>query len=172
VPAWRELGSEPLTWFYNPNIQPAAEKERRLDSMGRYARAAGLELVIESRPSQEGEWREWLAVLGASTSDSRCAACLGLRLGAAAAAAAERGIPRFSTTLSVSPHQRHDLIRDAGDRAAAAHGVNFFYLDLRGRFRDSYAESRRFGLYRQAYCGCIASKWEAWQARRARRATQ
>ena len=47
VPAWRERGVEPLAWFHNPNIQPAAELERRLESMRRYGRAAGLELVVE-----------------------------------------------------------------------------------------------------------------------------
>jgi len=39
------------------------------------------------------------------------------------------------------------------------------YLDLRDSFRGSYAESRRLDLYRQRYCGCAASKWEAWQRR-------
>ena len=52
VPAWRERGVEPVGWFENPNIQPAAELERRRESMLRYGRAAGLELVA---PEGEGE---------------------------------------------------------------------------------------------------------------------
>ncbi len=87
----------------------------------------------------------------------------------AAAAAVAAAATRFSTTLSVSPYQRHDLIRAAGAAAADEHGVQFVYLDLRARFRESYAESRRLGLYRQKYCGCAASKWEAWSERRARK---
>ena len=79
------------------------------------------------------------------------------------------GLRRFSTTLTVSPYQRHDLIVAAGEAAAAAHDVDFVYFDLRASFRESYAESRRFGLYRQPYCGCAASKWEAWEQRRARK---
>ena len=47
VPAWRERGVEPVAWFANPNIQPAAEQERRRESMRRFSRAAGLELVVE-----------------------------------------------------------------------------------------------------------------------------
>jgi len=85
------------------------------------------------------------------------------------AAAAGRGLRRFSTTLTVSPYQRHDLIVAAGEAAAAEHGVDFVYLDLRGSFRGSYAESRRLDLYRQSYCGCAASKWEAWEQRWARK---
>ena len=69
----------------------------------------------------------------------------------------------------MSPYQRHDLIVAAGEAAADAHGVDFVYLDVRDRFRDSYAESRRLELYRQPYCGCAASKWEAWHERRERR---
>ena len=92
----------------------------------------------------------------------------GRRLDAAGGAARDLGFTRFSTTLTVSPYQRHDLIVAAGEAAAEAHGVEFVYLDVRDRFRDSYAESRRLELYRQPYCGCAASKWEAWHDRRAR----
>jgi len=65
VPAWRERGVEPVGWFENPNVQPAAELERRRESMSRFSRAAGLELVVgqggEEAPGW-GEWRERLAV--------------------------------------------------------------------------------------------------------------
>ncbi|MCX6364110.1 MAG: epoxyqueuosine reductase QueH [Actinobacteria bacterium] len=169
VPAWRDRGVEPVAWFHNPNIQPVPELERRLESMRRYSRAAGLELVIDGQPSEAAAWREWIATLSEATPDERCAACLGLRLRAAAAAAARLGVPRFSTTLSVSPYQRHDLIQAAGQTAAAEHGVTFAYLDLRGSFRESYAESRRLDLYRQAYCGCAASKWQTWHERALRK---
>ena len=169
VPAWRERDVEPVAWFHNPNIQPAAELERRIESMRRYSRAADLELVVEERSLEAEAWREWGAALGAATPDERCAACLELRLGEAAEAAATLGVPRFSTTLSVSPYQRHDLICAAGERAAAATGVDFVYFDLRERFHQSYAESRRLDLYRQPYCGCVASKWEAWRGRRERK---
>jgi len=169
VPAWRERDVEPVAWFHNPNIQPAAELERRIESMRRYSRAADLELVVEERSLEAEAWREWGAALGAATPDERCAACLGLRMRAAAAAAARLGVPRFSTTLSVSPYQRHDLIEAAGWAAGDEHGVTFVYLDLRESYRDSYAESRRLELYRQPYCGCAASKWEAWRERAARK---
>jgi predicted adenine nucleotide alpha hydrolase (AANH) superfamily ATPase len=169
VPAWRERGVEPVAWFHNPNIQPAAELARRTESMRRFSRVADLELVVEAQPGQTAAWREWVDGLAAASPEARCSACLQLRLGEAAQAAATLGVPRFSTTLSVSPFQRHDLIRAAGERAAAITGVDFVYLDLRDSFRRSYTESRRLGLYRQPYCGCAASKWEAWHGRQARK---
>ncbi len=169
VPAWRERGVEPVGWFENPNVQPAAELERRLESTLRYGRAAGLELIVPERGEEDPAWRAWREDLSAARPGERCAVCLGLRLGAAGAAARDLGFARFSTTLTVSPYQRHDLIRAAGERAADEHGVDFVYLDSRDRFGETYAESRRLELYRQPYCGCAASKWDAWHERRERR---
>ena len=168
VPAWRERGVEPVAWFENPNVQPDAELERRRESMLRYGHAARLAVVVAADDETAG-WAAWREGLAASEPDERCGACLGMRLDAAGAAARELGFDRFSTTLTVSPYQRHDLIVRAGEAAADAHGVDFVYLDVRDRFRDSYAESRRLELYRQPYCGCAASKWEAWHDRRQRR---
>ena len=170
VPAWRERGVEPVGWFENPNIQPDAELARRRESMRRYSRVVGLELIVPDDGNEAPEWCAWRDGLAAAAPDARCAACLGLRLGAAGKAARALGFSRFSTTLAVRPYQRHDLIIAAGEQAAGAYGVDFVYLDSRGRFRDGYAESRRLELYRQPYCGCAASKWEAWHARRERRA--
>jgi epoxyqueuosine reductase len=171
VPAWRERGVEPVGWFMNPNIQPGAELERRRESMRRFSRAAGLELMEPCGGGEAPGWAAWSEALAAASPDERCAACLGLRLDAAAESARALGFSRFSTTLTVSPYQRHDLIVAAGESAAGTHGVDFVYLDVRHRFRDSYAESRRLELYRQPYCGCAASKWESWHERRARRRT-
>lgn len=169
MPAWRARGVEPVAWFSNPNIQPAAELERRTESMRRYSRAADLELLVEAEPTHEAEWAAWAAAQPTLPAEERCRTCLGLRLDEAAAAAARLGAERFSTSLTISPYQRHDLIVAAGEEAARQHGPQFVYLDLRPDFRDSYAESRRLELYRQPYCGCAASKWEAWHQRRRRR---
>lgn len=170
MPVWRERDARPIAWFGNPNIQPGAEYQRRLESMRRYGSAAGLEVVVPQGSAMDEAWDRWRDAMGHLPGEQRCRACLTLRLDEAAAAAAQLGVARFSTTLSVSPYQRHDLIEEAGAAASARHGVEFVYADLRDRFRESYAESRRLELYRQPYCGCAASKWESWHQRRARRA--
>jgi predicted adenine nucleotide alpha hydrolase (AANH) superfamily ATPase len=173
VPAWRAEGLEPTLLFVNPNIHPQAELERRLASLARFAESERVGLVTDEGLGPA----DWLSALGAGATalaaaaddDTRCAACLRLRLGETARQAAQRAVPRFSTTLTVSPYQRHDLILCAGAAAAEETGVEFIYRDLRPRFRDSYEESRRLGLYRQRYCGCVVSKWHAWEQRRVRR---
>jgi epoxyqueuosine reductase len=175
VPAWRHEGVEPTLWFWNPNIQPEAEHARRVDSFARFAAAEDVRAVVAGSGDVERRataWREWAGALAGATADERCRRCLRLRLLSAAEAAAEARAGRFSTTLTVSPYQRHDLIRGFGEDAGARYGVEFVYLDLRERFRESYAESRRLGLYRQPYCGCAASKWEAWAQKHAKRPTR
>ena len=169
VPAWRSEGVEPRLWFWNPNVQPEVEHERRRAGLERYAAAEHVAVIVEDRTTPGSEWRAWAASLQATPPEARCATCLRLRMAEAAVAAVAADATRFSTTLSVSPYQRHDLIRVAGAAAADEHGLQFVYLDLRARFRESHAESRRLGLYRQQYCGCAASKWEAWNERRARK---
>jgi len=174
VPAWRSEGLEPTLLFVNPNIHPEEERRRRLESLERFAVAERLSLLVDDVFGP----RDWSAAMGpgedglrrAGDDEARCAACLALRLGEAARQAAQRALPRFATTLTVSPYQRHDLIRGAGEEAAAAWGVEFLYRDLRPHFRASYDEARRLGLYRQRYCGCVVSLWRAWEERAARRA--
>jgi epoxyqueuosine reductase len=158
-----------VAWFENPNIQPDAELERRRESMLRFGRASSLELILPEAGDELPGWAMWRDALASAAPEERCGACLGMRMDAAGAAAAALGFDRFSTTLTVSPYQRHDLIVRAGEAAADAHGVDFVYLDVRDRFSDSYGESRRLDLYRQPYCGCSASKWETWHDRRERR---
>ena len=157
LPAWQAEGLATTLLFYNPNIQPSCEHVLRLASLEEFARLAGVALHVHG-----GGAADWVEAQGRAAGQERCEACLGLRLRETARMAAERGITRFATTLTVSPYQRHDLIRRTGEAAATAHGVEFLYADLRGQFARSGQESRRLGLYRQRYCGCVPSKWEAW----------
>ena len=176
VPHWRAEGLEPSALFLNPNVQPAAEHVRRVAAMEQYADAAGLRLIVDEGlgagawGAATGAWAKPDAPVAAPSDPAgRCHACLELRLRETAWAAAERGVPRFSTSLSVSPWQRHDLIAGLGYAVAEEAGVEFLYADLRPHYRQSIEASRRLGLYRQRYCGCVPSKWEAWSERLRRR---
>jgi len=173
VPYWRAEGLEPLGLFANPNIQPDVERGRRLAALRRYAAAADLELRVDE--TGVAAWQAAVRQPAAAPAGSpatvreRCGACLQMRLTEAAFTAAAGGQTLFSTSLTVSPWQQHDLIARAGYEAAALAGVEFVYADLRRWYPRSIEESRRLELYRQPYCGCVPSKWEAWHERGARR---
>jgi hypothetical protein len=94
--------------------------------------------------------------------DTRCEQCFSLRLGAAAKKARELGIGSFTSSLLISPHQKHELAREMGEKAAAENGVNFLYADLRKRYSESRHITKPMELYRQQYCGCIYSEYERY----------
>jgi predicted adenine nucleotide alpha hydrolase (AANH) superfamily ATPase len=148
---------KPEMWFYNPNIHPRAEFQRRRDSLAYFAARSGL--TVDFSPPYEAS--DFLAALGPAPSPpGRCRICYARRLAAAAAEAARRGRRLFGSTLAFSRHQNHDLIIEEGRRAAADHGLDFYYEDWRPGWRRGHEIAREMGLYRQNYCGCIYSELE------------
>lgn len=95
----------------------------------------------------------------------RCRICYEMRLGETARYAGGTGITNISTTLLLSPYQKHGLLKSAGEKAAARAGVNFIYADLRPGFTQSMRKAKAKELYRQGYCGCIFSEKERFYPR-------
>ena len=92
----------------------------------------------------------------------RCQYCFRLRLSKTAETALKKGFNAFTTTLLISPHQKHELIREIGNEVAKEKGMDFLYADLRKRYSDSRRMTKPLNLYRQQYCGCIYSEWERY----------
>jgi hypothetical protein len=98
----------------------------------------------------------------AGNEQDRCRYCFQLRLSRTARVAKENHISGFTTTLLISPHQKHELIKEVGDKVAEENGVPFIYADLRKRYSDSRHITKPMDLYRQQYCGCLYSEWERY----------
>ena len=126
--------------FYNPNIRPESEYQKRLATMQVYSAAVGLKVRYE--PSDR------------TIEPENCEDCYRIRLEKTAHLASLNGYQYFSTTLLISPYQKHELLKKVGEEVAEEYGVPFYYRD----FREGYYESRRLAqamqLYRQKYCGC------------------
>ncbi len=150
-------GHEVVAYYYNPNIHPSREYRRRLEVVREHCTKKGIEL-------REGPY-EMESFLAAVASDpaERCETCFSLRLSKAAAEARLLGAQAFTTTLLVSPHQDQEKIRRAGESAAIEHGVLFMFEDMRSGYPEAVAESRRLGMYRQGYCGCVYSEKERYE---------
>ena len=147
-------GITPALYWYNPNIHPFAEYHRRLDALYSLASIKGLPLETA------GEYglRFFLQSIGGTTeTPDRCEICYRLRLEQTAARAAEQGFDAFSSSLLISPYQRHETISRLGGELAARYGVEFLYRDFRPLFRQGQSRARALGLYMQKYCGCIFS---------------
>ena len=89
--------------------------------------------------------------------------CYPKRLGETVKYAVEHGYDAFTTTLLVSPYQKHDEIKAVCERLAARAGIEFIYRDFRVGFREGQAKARELGLYMQKYCGCIFSEEDRYR---------
>ena len=142
-------------YFYNPNIWPTEEYDMR------WVEAQKVEALLHF-PLLEGGyepklWERRVRRFAAEPERGRrCDICYALRLDAAARTAAERGMPEFTTVLTVSRWKKAEVINRIGRMLGRKHGLRFLEADLKkeGGFERSVELSRRHGLYRQKYCGC------------------
>jgi predicted adenine nucleotide alpha hydrolase (AANH) superfamily ATPase len=156
---------KPVLFWYNPNIHPWTEYRSRRDCLEELAGDRGLELL----KIDEYGLRLFLKGLntpvenpGDDPAAGRCDYCYRLRLEKTAEAARQGGYDCFSTTLLVSPYQRHEAIKKTGEELAARCGVPFYYRDFRPFFRAGRESARERGFYMQKYCGCIFSEEERY----------
>ena len=155
----REQGFEPTIIWTNPNIQPVAEHDLRLETLRTWAaEVAHVDVIIAA--DDRAAWERSVAPHGFDR-HARCRACYALRLFEACRVAAERGFTHISTTLAVSPYQLFDDCGELLRGIAAAHGLTPVWQDFRPYYPEATRESRELGMYRQNYCGCRFSAAEA-----------
>ena len=160
-------GARVTVVFFNPNIHPAEEYERRRDTLLDQTRRSGADAV--ELPYDPALWLEEVGP-HARSSEERCRACYRLRLRRVAQWAAQNGFDAVATTLTVSPYQNPDAIGEEGTSAASDAGVEYVHRDFRGRYAEATRRSRELQMYRQNYCGCVISDVEAREQRARRKA--
>lgn len=135
--------------FFNPNIEPDEERQRRLDAFLVCCKHKNLEpMIIDDNTFKKDE--------------TRCLNCFEYRLSKVSEVAKSLGIKVFSTSLLISPYQKHDLLKRVGSSYE-----NFRYFDLRPYYQESQRQAKELGIYRQKYCGCLESVQETkWLAKR------
>lgn len=160
VPALREEGFEIMGYFYNPNIHPFTEWQKRREALEQYARLAELNVLYdEGYPVMD----YFQAI--SHREARRCFFCYQMRLEQAAHIARKGKFNYYSTTLLVSKHQKHEWIKELGEAIGHKYGIPFLYRDFREGFKQSGVTSRELGLYRQQYCGCLYSEVERYAPR-------
>ena len=152
-------------FYYNPNISPREEFDRRVAELQR----------LVARLPHENDMRvivgdydndAFMAMCRGHEDDpeggARCERCFRMRLGEAAKLAARLGSDYFTTTLTISPLKDAQLLNAIGDELGRQAGVRWLYSDFKKKngYKRSCELSALYGLYRQDYCGCIFSKLE------------
>ena len=150
---------ETTVFFYNPNILPAEEFERRLYwqkyLLEHAPFAEGVELIVPER-DEAAFFAAAAGLEGEREGGARCTECFRLRLSRTAEAAKRGGYDFFTTTLTVSPHKNAPLINEIGEALGTQLGVRWLPTDFKKRegFKRSTELAREYGLYRQDWCGC------------------
>lgn len=152
-------GIRPTIFYFNPNIHPRREYERRKAESQRHAQTLGLDFV-----DADYDPKGWLALTSgladAPERGPRCTCCFAFRLTETARYASANGFGLFATTLASSRWKDRHQILEAGRTAASAWpDLVFWEHDWRkGGLTERKAElNDTFGFYRQTYCGCVYS---------------
>lgn len=152
-------------FFYNPNISPQAEFDKRAMELERLISAQPhkypVSLVVEKYNSEEF----FAAVKGLEKikeGGERCFKCYRLRLEAAAKYAKEYNFDYFCSTLSISPLKNAQKLNEIGEELSEMYKIPHLPNDFKkkGGYKRSVELSAEYDLYRQNYCGCVFSKQE------------
>lgn len=148
-------------FYYNPNIEPKEEYEKRKAEEQKVCQHFGIPFV-------EGDYENdaWLLFVKGLENEreggARCSKCFEFRLNKTAEYAKENGFDLFATTLSVSPHKNTILINQIGENIKNIKKIDF--LSENFKKKDGYLRSiqlsKELGLYRQNYCGCHFARRE------------
>lgn len=156
--------------FYNPNIYPEAEYQRRLQELlNFYTRFVPAENVRVIQAPYDPE--EFYNAVGTRQNPElakepergeRCRRCYELRLRYTYDYACAHDFDYFCTTLSISPFKDAKMINELGEQLGG--GANkktprWLPSDFKKKngFKRSLELSAEYDLYRQEYCGCIYS---------------
>ena len=142
-------------FYYNPNIFPEEEYNRRLTDIRSLADTTSTSL-IEGEYNTAGWDNATRHLSDEPEGGRRCLLCFSFRLKNTAETAKGKGFDIFGTTLSISPHKNSKAINEAGDLLAIRTGIDFYRADFKKKngFKKAMDLSREFSFYRQNYCGC------------------
>lgn len=144
--------------YFNPNIHPYKEFKRRLNALRELCEKKRYKLIVDKSYPLEDCVQGMLA-----EPTIRCAYCYRVRMRYVASYAKENGYDAFSTTLLVSPYQKHELIIQMAEEAAKEFDIPFYYEDFRAGYQRGVDISLELELYRQPYCGCVFSERDRYE---------
>ena len=150
----RKEGIEPTVYWYNPNIHPYKEYEARRDCLKEYTKSVNVNAIFEEDYGLKEFCKNVIDDLG-----NRCVNyCYRVRLEKTVQFAKQNGYDTFTSTLFVSPYQKHEELKKVCEELAERYNIKFLYIDFRVGFREGQTKARELGLYMQKYCGCIFSE--------------
>ena len=151
-------GHRVLGLFYNPNIHPQEEYNRRLEVTLKVAKELNFSLEVASYTPEE-----WFQETGALENEpeggKRCEVCFRHRLEKTYLYMLEHRWDAFATTLTIGPRKKSTIINQIGQSISRDH---FLIRDFKKKdgFKRANELAKKWDIYRQNYCGCVYSMQE------------
>lgn len=144
-------------YYYNPNIMPIAEWQKRKDEFEKLKAICNFEFVFEEYNNNKFQ-KLVKGLENEAEGSSRCDLCIKDRLNTTFNFAKENGFDYFCSTLSISPHKNHILINQVGQSLETSQ-TKWLYNDFKKEngFLRSTQLCKQLNIYRQNYCGCKLS---------------
>lgn len=162
---------EITVFYYNPNIYPPEEYERRLKELevflSKFPKALKENVKLVECSYDPNEFYQAVGVnkepelAKEAERGERCRRCYDFRMKKAFEYASDKGFDYFTTTLSISPYKDAEKINTIGYSLVDLNsGTKYLPADFKKKngFLRSLQISEEYNLYRQDYCGCIFSK--------------
>ena len=150
-----EEGTDFSVVFYNPNIRPEAEYDKRMNENKRVCAQYNVPFI-----ELEYDNERWCALTGGLENEPergrRCSVCFYMRLKRVMEYAAANGFDTVASVLGVSRYKNLAQVNQMAYKASEETGVP--YLEIEGR-KGGMQELRgrlikELRLYNQDYCGC------------------
>lgn len=150
-------------FYYNPNIEPFLEYQKRKKEQIRFIREYPSESPVEFLDC-DWENEKFLEMSKGLEQEKeggrRCHKCYLLRLEKTAKVAKEFHFDYFTTSLTISPYKDSQIINQIGALLEERYQIKYLYSDFKKEngYLESILFSKEYDLYRQNYCGCLFSK--------------
>lgn len=149
-------------FFFNPNISPKEEYQKRLAELKNFAKNVHPNVKVVEGGYDNQSFEELVAkgLEDLPEGGERCKKCYRQRLMASAEYAKQNGFEYFTTSLSISPYKNSKALNEIGGEIAKEIGVKYLFSDFKKEdgYKRSIELSKKYNLYRQDYCGCKYSK--------------
>ncbi len=152
---------ETIFYFYNPNIHPIEEYNRRRDEFVNYANSIGIEehnIIVDEDHKYVEKWYEDIKGFeDEPEKGNRCNICFKNRMEKSFAYAKDVGAKYVTTVMTVSPHKNSKTIEMVGNALAKKYSpVEYLHFDFKKQdgFKKTNIIANEANLYRQHYCGC------------------
>ncbi len=143
-------------YYYNPNIYPADEFQKRLIEQQKVINIIDKDIqVIEGYYDYNIYLEHVKGLEHLGEKSNRCYHCYEFRLKETYEYAKNNGYDYYTTTLSISPYKNSNWINEIMEKYECDK-CKYLYSNFKKEegYKKSIVYSKEYDLYRQEYCGC------------------